>query len=287
MVLALTLTACSNPGASIGPIDHPTGNGLILRMSYSGGFAGPTFDFLNFPPFSLIGDGRVIVPGPQVGLYPGPALPAVNVRRLTEAGIQAVLRETSRTVLFGSSIQLRGAQDCVMDASDTIFTLDADGHVVTVTVYGLGTMDPANACRGISSAELAAHRTLQKLSDRLTNLEAWLPAGAWADPTWRPFQAAALRLVARNSDADPPDGSGIDNPLLDWPKGSDPTTFGQPGPFAEQRCGVVSGQVAQDWYALLSSANQLTRFVKDGHRYQVTVRLMLPDEPLECPRLPA
>ena len=29
------------------------------------------------------------------------------------------------------------------------------------------------------------------------------------------------------------------------------------------------------------------RFVKDGHRYQVTVRLMLPDESRECPKLPA
>ena len=29
-----------------------------------------------------------------------------------------------------------------MDAGDTVFTLHADGHEVTVTVYGLGTLDP-------------------------------------------------------------------------------------------------------------------------------------------------
>jgi hypothetical protein len=27
--------------------------------------------------------------------------------------------------------------------------------------------------------------------------------------------------------------------------------------------------------------------VKGDHRYQVTVRPLLPDEPLECPKLPA
>ena len=50
------------------------------------------------------------------------------------------------------------------------------------------------------------------------------------------------------------------------------------------RCVVVSGKDADDWYAALSSANGLTRFVKGDHRYQVTVRFQLPDEPLECPQ---
>lgn len=193
----------------------------------------------------------------------------------------------ARTALFETSIEFRGAQNCVMDAPDTVFTLHAAGHEVTVTVYGLGTVDPTNGCQGISSAELAAHRTLQHLSERLTSLEGWLPASAWAEASWRPYQPDALRLVVRNADADPPDGSGLGNGLVDWPDSSDPATFGHPGPFADGRCGVVGGQTAQDWYAALSGANQLTRFVKGDHRYQVTVRFMLPDEPAECPGLPA
>lgn len=284
--LAMTLAACAGPGASVGPIDHPSGDNLVLRIEYRGGFVGPAFIFTSFPSFTLTGDGRVIVPGAQVAIFPGPALPATNVRRLTEAGIQAVLNEVARTALFGASVEFRGAQNCVMDASDTVFTLHAHGREVTVTVYGLGTLDPANACPGFSSAEAAAHRVLQHLGDRLTNLEAWLPAGAWAETMWRPYQPTALRLLVRNSDADPPDGIGIGYALLDWPDSADPAAFGDFSSFAGQRCGVVSGQRAQDWYAALSGANQLTRFVKDGHRYQVTVRLMLPDERLECPKLP-
>jgi hypothetical protein len=49
--------------------------------------------------------------------------------------------------------------------------------------------------------------------------------------------------------------------------------------------GNASGQQAQDWCAALSGANQLTRFVKDDHRYAVTVRLQLPDEPAGCPKV--
>ena len=285
--LVITMTACAGPGSSVGPIDHPTDDDLVLRIHYSGGMAGPILDFTAIPPFTMSGDGRVIVQGAQIDIFPGPALPAVNVRRLTEAGIQAVLNEVARTALFGTSIEFRGAQNCVMDAGDTVFTLHADGQDVTVTVFGLSTIDPTMGCPGVSSAEAAAHRTLQQLSDRLTNLEAWLPAGAWAETTWRPYRPEALRLVVRNADADPPDDSGIGNALLDWPEGSDPVTFGGPGPFEGQRCGVVSGQRAEDWYEAISGANQLTRFVKDDHRYEVTVRFMLPDEPLECPRLPA
>lgn len=286
MLLAIVLTACARPGASNGPIDHPTGDALILRVAYSGGFVGPSFDYLNFPPFSLIGDGRVIVPGAQAAIFPGPALPSVNERRLTEAGIQAVLNEVLGTELFETSRRYSGAQACVMDASDTVFTLNARGREVTVNVYGLGTIDSTNGCPGFSSEERAVHRTLLHLTERLASLDQWLPASAWADAASHPYRPAALRLLVRNADADSSNGSGSDTPLVGWPEGSDPATFGQPGPVDGQRCDVVSGQRADDWYAVLAKATQATRFVKDGHRYQVTVRFMLPDEPRECPTLP-
>lgn len=285
-VIALSLLAAcaAGPGGSPGPIAHPVGDNLVLRMEWSGGFVGPAFQFISFPPFTLTGDGRVIVPGAQIEIFPGPALPAVNVRRLSKAGIQAVLNEVTRTGIFGVSIEYRGAQNFVMDAGDTVFTLHADGHDVKVVVYALGTLDPAGSYPGISAAEIAVHRTLQHLSERLGNLEAWLPATAWAEPTWRSYQPKALRLLVRNADADPPDASGIGNGLLDWPGAFNPTTIGESNPLGDERCGVVTGQEAQDWYAALSGANQLTRFAKDGHRYQVTVRFMLPDEPNECPK---
>ena len=281
---SLLLAACSAAGSSPEAIAHPAGDKLVLRMEFTGGFVAPAFALTSFPSFTLTGDGRVIVPGAQIDIFPGPALPAANVRRLSEAGIQAVLKEVARTKLFGANVQYRGAQTVIADASDTVFTLYADGNDVTVTVYALGTLDPAGSYPGISAAELAAHRSLQTLSERLGTLGAWLPATAWADQAWNPYQPDALRLLVRNTDADPPDDSGVANQVKDWPDDSDPATFGMPSALAELRCGVVSGEQAKVWYTALSSANQLTRWAKGDHRYEVTVRLLLPDEARECPK---
>ncbi len=283
LVSTILLAACTGPGTS-SPIVHPAGDSLVFRVSTQGGFIGPNVTFTSFPGFSLQGDGRVIVPGAQIAIYPAPALPAVNVRRLSESGIQAVLAEVLKTGVFATSAEYRGAQSVVMDAPDTIFTLHADGREVTVLVYGLGTLPTDTSHTGISAEELATHATLLHLSERLTNLDAWLPASAWADPASTPFQPAALRLLVRNADADPPDSSGIPNPLVAWPTSDDPATFGAPvSTLPGARCGVVSGPDAMVWYQALSTANQLTRFTDAGHRYAVSVRFMLPDEELTCP----
>ncbi len=283
LLLSTLLAACSSgPGGSTGPIAHPSGDDVILRVEFGGGMI-RDFHLTNFPPFTLLGDGRVIVPGAQIDLFPGPALPAVNVRKLTEDGIQAVLKELARTGLFGTSVELRAAQNFVADAGDTIFTLHADGKDVTITVYGLGTFDAPGDYPGVSADEMAANRALSRLNQQLGNLDAMVAASAWVDAGWHPYEPEALRLLVRNADADPPDENGIGNALIDWPVDSDPTTFGDATSDGERRCGVVSGQEAEGWYTALSDANQLTRFVKGDHKYEVTVRFQLPDEPPECP----
>lgn len=287
LALSVLLAACSQgPGGSGGPIAHPDGDETVLRVEYAGGMIRDFF-LTGFPPFTLTGDGRVIVPGAQIDIFPQPALPAVNVRTLNEEGIQAVLEEVDSTGLFGSSVEFRGAQNCVADAGDTAFILHAGGKDVTITVFGLGTLDPAGSCPGVSEAEFAAHRTLSRLMDGLSNLDAQLPASAWVDPSWEPYVPEAIRLLVRNADADPPDESGIGNKLIEWPTDSDPATFGDEASDGTIRCGVVSGQDAKDWYAALTGANTLARWVKGDHRYEVTVRFQLPDEPLECPAPPA
>jgi hypothetical protein len=289
--LAITLlAACSlRPGGTNEPtpepsgIAHPSGDAVVLRVEFSGGFVASSFLYTSFPAFTLTGDGRVIVPGAQIAIFPGPALPAANVRSLTEDGTQAVLKQVTGTGLFAKSVEFLAAQNFVADVGDTIFTLHADGAEVRVRVYGLGVFDSTGNYPGVSADELAANRTLSQLFQDLGNLDATLPASAWADAAWQPYQPEALRLLVRNADADAADESGIGNGLVDWPVDSDPATFGDPTFDGAQRCGVVSGQEARDWYAALSSANQLTRFVKAGHRYQVMVRFQLPDEPPECP----
>jgi hypothetical protein len=282
--LALLLASCAfGAGGSPHPVQHPAGDQLVLRVAFQGGFVAPQVLLSRFPTLTLLGDGRMIVEGAQDMIYPGPALPAVLVRRLNEAGMQAVLAEVIDSGAFGSSGEFRGARNVIMDAADTVFTLRAGGREVRVVVYALNEFDTSANTGGVSADEVAIYKALSHLDARLTTLDQWLPSSDWTDPSWKPFIPESLRLVVRNATADPPDESGIANQLLPWPGSSDPASFGALTTIDGSRCGVVSGQEATAWYAALTTANTLTRFVQGGDRYQVIARQLAPDEPLECP----
>jgi len=287
--LALLLSSCArfgSPPSSSAPIPHPAGDALVFRMATSGGLVPAEYVLSAIPGFTLVGDGRVIVTGPQVEIYPGPALPALNVRRLSDAGMQLVLREILDSGRFAADAAWLGANSFVADAPDTVFTMRADGREVEVRVYALGILDPQQGADWpqISSEEREAHRDLLALSDRLMTLDAWLPAEGWADPSWQPFTGDAIRLAVRNVDGESPNPDAPPSQALPWPVADDPDTFGDPVAWADgSRCGVVAGTDAATWYGALEQANQLTRWTRGGHRYALTVRPLLPDEARTCP----
>jgi len=285
LALLLMLAACSGrSGPSGGQIAHPPGDQLVLRVEHRGGLMIAGGDFINFPAFTLLGDGRVFLPGAQAAIFPGPALPPVQIRQLTEDGVQTILHAVAASGQFAASAEWRGAQNFVADAADTVFTLNADGRTVTVAIYGLGTVMPGDEPPNFPAAEKPVHQALSQLLERLSTLDTWMPVTAWAaDQAWQPYAPGALRLLVRNADADPPDSSGIANQELPWPTATDPATFGAATEFGDFRCGVVAGDDAAAWYEALSNANQLTRFVADDHRYEVSARQLLPGEAEECP----
>jgi len=285
---AMVLAACSlGPGAT-GPsadqaIPHPAGDAPVLRVGWEGGFVMPNTHLVSLPTFLMTGDGDVIVPGAQIDMYPGPALPAVMVRRLTEEGVQAVLREVLNSHQFDFSTEWTGARNVVADAADTVFTLRAVGREVVVRVYALGTLDPSALPPGVTDSERDAHEDLTALEERLATLDQWLPANSWVDDEWQAYQPDALRLLVRNADNDEPDASGIQGTQEAWPIAGDPAAFGDATSLDGYRCGVVTGADAQAWWNALLDANQLTRWVGGGHSYEVTPRPLLPGESEECP----
>jgi hypothetical protein len=288
--LVLLLAACAgaggggsaSPGTDDDAIDHPTGaDELVLRMESAGGFVMPEFLFGAVPSFSLYGDGTVIVPGAVPEIYPGPALPPLQARRLSEAGIQAILSAVAETGIFVADARFDGAQMMVADAADTVFTLNADDRSVEVSIYGLGALDPQHVPPGMPAREVAAHAALNKLANALFALDTQLDASAWIDDAWGVYQPTALRIAVRPADADPLDGTENFAP---WPiEGEDPASFGQPGTMPETRCGALTGDDAAAWIAALSAGNQSTRFTANEHRYAVTARPFLPDEAAVCP----
>lgn len=280
------LVASCNPGspAPYGTVTHPGGSELVVRIEWTGGFVPYEFTFTQQPLFTLLGDGRVIIQGPQVAIYPGPALPNLQVRRLTEEGIQSILFRMAETGLFDESHTYDAATRFIADANSTVFRMNADEREVVVDVYALGLVtDPNSAPAGIPADELEAQARLTSLQDDLLNLDGWVQADDWADTEWQSFQPDALRLLVANIDGEPPNPDGLDADPLPWPVATDADAFGSPTAVQDFRCGVVTGEEAAAWYAALSQANQLTSWSHDGHLYRVSPRPMLPDEALECP----
>src|SRR5205807_1818732 len=75
LAAALLGSACASAGAARGGISHANGaSDLILRIDLQGGFIAPQVLLRRLPELALYGDGRLITSGPQIEIYPGPAL---------------------------------------------------------------------------------------------------------------------------------------------------------------------------------------------------------------------
>lgn len=282
-------TDSGSPGETPAPgdgIEHPTGDEPVLVVRTEGGLMPVDFAVTALPSFVMLGDGRVIVQGAVPAIFPGPALPALQERTLTEEGIQTVLEAVEDTGLFTSDLELRGAAAMVADAPDTIFQLNAAGRSVRVSVYGLGFVsDDMEPPPGMSSAELEAHRILTRLSEALFLIDTSVPAEQWEADGWQPYAPEAIRLFVRDVTGEPPDES-MPEDVHDWPiAGEDPATFGEEfALFGDgSRCGVVTGDAAAAWLADLTEATQITRWTSDGDdRYSVIVRPLFPFEDPSC-----
>jgi hypothetical protein len=271
-------TGSEDPG---GAIAHPSGDDLVLSVGYEGGFVPVEFAVAQVPSFVLLGDGRVITQGAMTLEFPGPLLPPLQVRQLTEEGLQQVLEGVIETGLFDTDLDLRGAANMVADASDTVFTLHAGEREVTVKVYGLGTLLPDMPTQGIDPAEVQAHQTLQRLSEQLLAIDQTLPADAFTDTGWQPFAADAYRLYVRDATADP-EGE-LPGQVREWPTDDDPATTGdEVEAFGNgTRCIVVEGA---EWTDELMPANQNTRWTADGETlYAIVARPLFPYEEHSCP----
>lgn len=297
----LVLAACAAPGGAPGSsssgapsasppsqraIEHPTGDEPVLVIEDVGGFAMVDMIATRLPSFVMLGDGRVIMQGMQTLEFPGPALPALQERTLTEDGIQQVLEAIEQTNLFTSDLELKGAQAMIADATDTVFHLNADGRQVTVSVYALGLLDPSmDMPQGVPASELEAHRLLSQLRDSLMTIDTSVSADGWEAEGWQPFQPEAFRLYVRDVTGEPIDPD-LPGQVREWPTDDDPATVGEEQPTFGNgtRCLVVEGEAAATWLTELEAANQNTQWTDDGdRRFTVLARPLLPGEAAACP----
>ena len=273
-VLSLVLAACGglsddgNGTGGGGEIDHPTGaNELVLRWEYQGGFVPWEYTLKRAPGWSLFGDGRIIVEGPMIEIYPGPALPNLLVTRLSEDGVQAILRAAKAAGLMDGDASY--PYRCITDAATTVFTTNAEGSMSVVSAYALGDAT-GGSCPGV---DVEARQELFDFLSKLGDLS-WLPEGSVGAE--EPFTADEVRIHVLPYQGEP------DLPQLpvDWPLVTALDAFGEAvqGGLAEARCGVVSGADLDALWPLMQAANDLTPWVSDGKEYRLILRPLLPDE---------
>ncbi len=271
----------SGPGGSSGAspavsasagIAHPSGGGdLVLRISTDGGFVAPGQVLTRIPEFSLYGDGTVVTVGPQIAIYPAPALPNLQMQRVSEAGVQRILEAAREAGLFGVDRQIDFPG--IMDAPWTTFTLVADGATHVTRVYAMGASE---AVPGSSSGADVARRALAELRAKVTALDAWLAADLLGAQSSYPI----TRLRVYVDVYQPQGGAQEPSPgYLEW-SGTQPldalgtAVAGLPA----TRCAVLEGDALAAVLPALRQANGLTGWKSGGRTWALRLRPLLPDE---------
>ena len=108
----------------------------MVEIRYEGGFATPEMTFSRAPLLLITGDGRVIYEGPVPAIYPGPLLPNLLERTITEDGIQTLLAKADELGLLAEADYARNDQ--IADAPDTVVKITVDGTTYTHSAYALG-----------------------------------------------------------------------------------------------------------------------------------------------------
>jgi hypothetical protein len=252
-------------------IAHPTGaDEVVLRVAYEGGFVPYEYTLSSVPSWSLFGDGTLIVQGPQIEIYPGPALPNLVAIPISEEGVQAILEAARDAGLMDGDATY--GNDCIADAATTVFTTNADGETSVVSAYALDVGEPPGTCGGKDDGD--ARAALAEFQAMLGDLQSWLPAGAVGAE--EPYDPTEMRVYVQpyRGDAELPQNA------IAWPLDVPLDGFGEPPANAptDTRCGVVSGSEFETLFAAAKNANQLTPWTSGGTEYGLIFRPLLPDE---------
>lgn len=253
-------------------ITHPTGaNDLVLRVAQGGGFVAVPYNLKSVPGVSIYGDGRMIVEGPVMEIYPGPALPNLQVTRLSEAGLQSILEAADRAGLLGPDASYD--YPCVADVPTTTFTVNAADGIHTISAYALGFAEGAEATGQCDGVDLEARQKLFEFQTKLGDLGSWLPEGSIGQE--EPFTPSEMRVYVTSYQGDPQ----LEQQPAAWPLAVSLDRFGEPDAnLQDLRCGVIGGDDLSTLLPEAQQANELTPWTSGGDDFGLIFRPLLPDE---------
>lgn len=242
---------------------------VVLRISHRGGFVPSDFAFGALPTVAVYGDGRVLTAGPEPAIYPGRALPSVQVARISPADVDRLVADARSAGVDGRDWD--GMAQRVTDVGSTVFGLTtADGKTVETEVYALDMSQDSGNASQLSEEERAAHKQLAAFRAALTDLERHLGAGHVSATTeHEPTSVAVLALpYGEVSTEEPAPGTAV------W-KGPDPRTGSR---YLDGHCVVVSGPAWDLVRPDVRQAARNTRWTAATATYRMTFRPLLPEE---------
>jgi len=264
----LLLAACAQQPASPDSSDQGGArtnyapDEVVLRVEYIGGFVAVQTLATRLPFLTVYGDGRVITEGPQILIFPGPALPNLLERRIGAADLG---RLVSLAVDAGVGSGTDYGMPSVTDMPDTRFTVSTTDGVLTSQANGLGVDE------GLTPEQVAARQKLVDLQAALSDLPSTLGADAAGEET--AYEPTAVAGVTSPFVA--PD-DGLTQAEIAWPG---PALPGEPlGNFPDMSCVTISGTELASVLAAAEGANMLTPWVWEDQRWFVGFRPLLPDE---------
>lgn len=267
LVLVLLVAAsCERGRRKVTSIEHPeSADELVVRIDLQGGFLPPRHRFVSVPLFSLFGDGRVITTGPQIELYPGPALPPLLETRISEQGIQKILGEAQEAGLLEGDRKYGNPR--IMDAATTVFTVVARGRRNRVEAYALD----------LDGEDGRARAKLTRFQQRVGDLNALLsPSDLLEKQTAYEVEQVQVILLPAEEISSP----DVEPQRLPWPLATPITAYGQPflSAGAEARCAVPGGPDSPAILEALKGATEITIWQSEDREFSIWARPLLPDE---------
>jgi hypothetical protein len=268
VMATLLVTACGGGGPSPDPIPDPSAAWLRAQTFQA---LPPANVFAVGPTAVITGDGGYVTAGAMAEIYPGPLLPPLVERDISDAGRDAILAEAERLGLLGATTDFTGAA-AVPGGITGQLGLTVDGNPVMLTGDPNAQIQclvpPCDPGPGTPEA-------FGELWRRLADPAPWL--GAELGPEASFVADAYAVLVGPAPDPDP----GLGAQLQEWPLNQPIATFGGPVANGTLRCGIVAGDDAATLRPALEAANQLTQWVEDettSATFGLTVRPIIADE---------
>ncbi len=264
--IAAGVAACGDGAGNKGALEHPKGvNEVVLRVSAGGGFVTPQTNLRSVPQFTLYGDGTIIVTGPMIEIYPGPALPNLQTIKVSEETIQAMLSAAQEAGLLANGVDY--GRPGITDMPSTTITVNADGQTYESNIYALGVDAPSS---GLSLEQQQARAAINELVGRFGDV-----SGFEQGLSWTAYKFESLRIYSSAAMTD--QGTDIQPNKLDWPLG-DLSTLGEPTDPEGYRKAVVTGADLEKLRPLLDQATEITVWNSAAKEYNVVFRPLLPDE---------